>query len=235
MRIPNYPPAFTDTSSHLQRSAALKIEWAKVTSSLGLKGQTAASLLAFKKRNEDARRKVNLLQSQPQKIDFAHYRATLKNQAVVDEIERSFRAFKPATVDVPKQLKAIEAFEAQAVLNAMATKDKVDAELADLQKTLTNIEEARPFEDLTVVCIKPWDWIEEEEWGWGDWAFADWGREGRMCRGLQYLILLFDMEVLHRPPLSHSGCIFVYIMQPPPHSTPSFTCDVLERKLTRSP
>lgn len=153
MRILNYPPTSADTSSHLQRSAALKIEWAKITTSLGLKGQTAASLLAFKKRNEDARRKVNLLQSQPQQVDFAHYRATLKNQAVVDEIERSFRAFKPATVDVPKQLKAIEAFEAQAVLNAMATKDKVDAELADLQKTLTNIEEARPFEDLTVVCI----------------------------------------------------------------------------------
>lgn len=39
------------------------------------------------------------------------------------------------------------------MLNAEATKDKVDAELADLQKTLKNIEEARPFEDLTVVCI----------------------------------------------------------------------------------
>lgn len=28
----------------------------------------------------------------------------------------------------------------------------MDAELADLEKTLTNIETARPFEDLTVVC-----------------------------------------------------------------------------------
>ncbi|KAL0640880.1 ATP synthase d subunit [Maublancomyces gigas] len=132
------------------RSAALKIEWVKITASLGLKGQTAASLLAFKKRNEDARRKVNLLQAQPQNIDFAHYRATLKNQAVVEDIERSFKSFRPVTVDVPKQLKAIEAFEAQAVLNAQATKGKVDAELADLEKTLKNIEEARPFEDLTV-------------------------------------------------------------------------------------
>lgn len=146
----------------MQRSAALKIEWVKITASLGLKGQTAASLLAFKKRNEDARRKVNLLQAQPQDIDFAHYRATLKNQVIVDDIERSFKAFRPVTVDVPKQLKAIEAFEAQAVLNAQATKGKVDAELADLEKTLKNIEEARPFEDLTVVCIIP-----GIEWGHG--------------------------------------------------------------------
>lgn len=137
----------------MQRSAAFKIEWANITTTLGLRGQTAASLLAFKKRNEDARRKVNLLQAQPKTIDFAHYRATLKNQAVIDEIEHSYKAFKPVTVDVGKQLKAIEAFEAQAVLNAVATKDKVDAELEDLHKTLKNIEEARPFEDLTVVRI----------------------------------------------------------------------------------
>lgn len=36
--------------------------------------------------------------------------------------------------------------------NAQMTKGKVDAELKDLEKTLKNIEEARPFEDLTVVC-----------------------------------------------------------------------------------
>lgn len=80
----------------------------------------------------------------------------MKNQAVVDEIERSFKAFKPVTVDVAKQLKTIGMFEAQAVQNAEATKGKVDAELVDLQKTLKNIEEARPFEDLTVVCILCW-------------------------------------------------------------------------------
>lgn len=50
-----------------------------------------------------------------------------------------------------RQIKAIEAFEAQAVKSAEETKGKVDMELKDLEKTLKNIEEARPFEDLTVV------------------------------------------------------------------------------------
>ena len=54
-----------------------------------------------------------------------------------------------------RQLKAIEAFEAQAVKNAEETKGLVDKELGDLAKTLKNIEEARPFEDLTVVCGVP--------------------------------------------------------------------------------
>jgi hypothetical protein len=67
-------------------------------------------------------------------------------------MERVLRDFKPKTYDVNKQLKAIEAFEAQAVKSAEETKGVVDRELGDLQKTLTNIEEARPFEDLTVVC-----------------------------------------------------------------------------------
>jgi len=136
-----------------QRSAALKIDWAKLTSSLGLRGQTAASLQAFKKRNDDARRKVQMLSEQPQTVDFDYYRRVLKNKAIVDEIENAFKNFKPATYDLNRQLKAIEAFEAQAIKNAEETKGKVDKELDSLKKTLENIETARPFEDLTVVCF----------------------------------------------------------------------------------
>ena len=69
----------------------------------------------------------------------------------MDEIERQFKAFKSQTYDVGRQLKAIEAFEAQAVKSAEETKEVVDRELKDLDKTLRNIEEARPFVDLTVV------------------------------------------------------------------------------------
>ncbi len=107
-------------------------------------------LQAFKKRNDDVRRKVQLLAEQPTAVDFSQYRAVLKNQAIVDEIEKRFNAFQPATYDLPRQLKAIEVFEVEAIKNAEATKDKVDLELKDLEKTLTNIETARPFEDLTV-------------------------------------------------------------------------------------
>ena len=137
-----------------QRSAAFKIDWARLNTSLGLKGSTAASLAAFKKRNDDARRKVQQLSAQPDSVDFSHYRLVLKNTAIVDEIEGHFKRFKPATYDVSRQIKAIETFEAQAVKSAEETKGKVDAELADLEKTLTNIETARPFEDLTVVCLR---------------------------------------------------------------------------------
>lgn len=136
-----------------QRSASLKLDWSRVASSLGLRGQTAASLQAFKSRNDTARRQLQQLSELPTTVDFAHYKATLKNQAVVDEIERRFKAFKPATYDVNRQLKAIETFEAEAVRNAQATKEKVDLELKDLEKTLQNIEQARSFEELTVVCF----------------------------------------------------------------------------------
>lgn len=91
-----------------------------------------------------------MLSEQPQTVDFSQYRSVLKNQAVIDEIEKRFVAFKPATYDLGRQLKSIDAFEVEAVKNAEATKQKVDLELKDLEKTLKNIEEARPFEDLTV-------------------------------------------------------------------------------------
>ncbi|PGH12775.1 ATP synthase subunit D, mitochondrial [Polytolypa hystricis UAMH7299] len=133
----------------VSRSAALKLDWAKVATSLGLRGQTAASLQSFKKRNDDARRKVQVLSETPQSVDFEHYRSVLKNQAVINEIEAHFKAFQPATFDVNRQLKAIEAFEAQAVKGAEETKGAVALELRSLEKTLENIETARPFEDLS--------------------------------------------------------------------------------------
>ncbi|KAF2135678.1 uncharacterized protein K452DRAFT_330091 [Aplosporella prunicola CBS 121167] len=132
------------------RSAALKIDWTKLGTQLGLRGNTANSLVAFKKRHDDARRKVQMLSEQPQQVDFSHYRSVLKNQAIVDQIEKEFKTFKPATYDVNRQIKSIEAFEAQAVKSAEETKGVIENELKDLEKTLKNIEEARPFEDLTV-------------------------------------------------------------------------------------
>ncbi|KAI5287950.1 ATP synthase d subunit, partial [Ascosphaera aggregata] len=132
------------------RSAATKIDWAKVSSSLSLRGQTAASLQAFKKRNDDARRKVQILSEAAQTVDFQHYRSVLNNKAIVDKIESQFKSFKPATFDLNRQLKAIEAFEAQAMKGAQETKTNVEAELAKLQETLSKIESARPLHDLTV-------------------------------------------------------------------------------------
>ncbi|KAI4120941.1 MAG: hypothetical protein LQ338_006662 [Usnochroma carphineum] len=132
------------------RSAATKIDWAHLSTSLGLKGHTAASLQAFKKRNDDARRKVAALKAQPTSVDFSRYRSTLNNTAVVDEIEGFVKSWKPVTYDVGRQVKAIEAFEAQAVRSAEETRGRVDKEVGALESTLRNIEEARPFEDLTV-------------------------------------------------------------------------------------
>ncbi|KAF1827868.1 ATP synthase D chain, mitochondrial [Dissoconium aciculare CBS 342.82] len=132
------------------RSAALKIDWANLGTKLGLRGNTASALAAFKKRNDDARRRVQILSEQAQTVDFAHYRQTLKNQDIINDIKKQLNGFQVKKYDVSKQIKAIEAFEAQAVKSAEETKSKVDAELQDLEKTLKNIETARPFEDLTV-------------------------------------------------------------------------------------
>nr|OQO18817.1 hypothetical protein B0A51_12603 [Rachicladosporium sp. CCFEE 5018] len=132
------------------RSAALKLDWATLPTKLGLKGTTATALQTFKKRNDDARRKVQILAEQPSTVDFSHYRSVLKNTAIVDDLEKQFSSFQVKKYDVSRQIKALDAFEAQAVKSAEETKTKVDEELKDLEKTLKNIETARPFEDLTV-------------------------------------------------------------------------------------
>ena len=79
------------------------------------KTETVASLQAFRKRHSEAQRVVDALRNQPATIDIAKYRATLKNQAIVDEAEKLLQGFKPVTYDVTSQIKAIEAFEVKAV------------------------------------------------------------------------------------------------------------------------
>ena len=156
LRHPPTPPpsrTSTNTTTPSQRSVATKLDWANLGTKLGLRGSTANALANFKKRNDDARRRVQQLSEQPQTVDFSAYRAQLKNQDIIADIEKQFNSFQIKKVDVARQVKAIEAFEAQAVKSAEETKGKVDAELKDLEKTLKNIETARPFEDLTVVCI----------------------------------------------------------------------------------
>ncbi|KAG5368510.1 ATP synthase subunit d [Yarrowia sp. C11] len=132
------------------RSSAVKVDWGKIVSSLGLTGATVSSLQAFRKRHEEAKKNAYELQNQPTEVDFSHYRKVLKNQKVVDEIEQHFKSFKPVTYDVSKQLKTIDAFEAKALEDAKTTEGKVNQEIGDLQKTLENIESARPFDQLSV-------------------------------------------------------------------------------------
>merc|ERR1711890_7562 len=138
------------TMSSVAKTAATKSDWAKVVSSLGLTGSTASSLTAFKKRNDEAKKENLALKQEAHTVDFNHYRLVLKNQKVVDEIEKAVSSFKPATYDVSKTLKSIDLFEEKAVENAKLTEKSVLEEIKQLQETLKDIESARPFDQLTV-------------------------------------------------------------------------------------
>ena len=63
------------------------------------------------------------------------------------------KSFKPSSYDVAAINKAIEAFESKAVESAQATEKKIGEELKDLQATLDNIQQARPFDQLNVSNI----------------------------------------------------------------------------------
>lgn len=93
------------------------------------------------------------LQALPSSIDFGHYRETLKNTAVVDEMEKALKEFQVKKVDVSRQIKALEGFEVQAVKSAEETKRVVDEEVGGLRKCLADIESVRGWEEITVVSI----------------------------------------------------------------------------------
>jgi ATP synthase D chain, mitochondrial (ATP5H) len=135
------------------RSAVAKIDWTRLTSALSLNPTTTSALTAFRKRNVDAHTKLNQYRTSRQTVDFSHYRSVLKNQKVIDQIEKAAKEFKPVTYDVSGILKSIDAFETEAVKNAQDTEKKIGEQLVDLEVTIKNIEQARAPDDLSVCTI----------------------------------------------------------------------------------
>ncbi|KAI8393814.1 uncharacterized protein BYT42DRAFT_525095 [Radiomyces spectabilis] len=130
------------------RAAAKQLDWSKLAGSLPK--ESAASLLAFRKRNDEVKRLLHELKEQSTTVDFAHYRKVLKNQDIVAQSEKALSGFKPVTYDLDAQLKAIDKFEAKAVEKAKQKVQQIDTELKDLHATLDNIQGSRPIEQLKV-------------------------------------------------------------------------------------
>ncbi|KAI8813623.1 hypothetical protein BJ742DRAFT_788959 [Cladochytrium replicatum] len=130
------------------RAAAKKIDWSAVTTKL--KPETVASLNAFRRRQQELQKTVQELKDHQTSIDFDAYRRVLSNKGIVDEAQKAFAAFKPATYDVTEQVRIIEQHEAKAVAAAEKTTQKIQVELKELDTLLKNIETARPLDQLTV-------------------------------------------------------------------------------------
>ncbi|CEQ39463.1 SPOSA6832_00997, partial [Sporobolomyces salmonicolor] len=131
-------------------AAQAVVDWGRITTKLGLGKDTLAQLNAFRNRAAAARAAHAQFKEAKTTVDFEHYRAVLKNKEVVAEGEKLFKSFKPVDYDVQAQLKAIAAFENKAAASAKEAATKVQTELGNLNSTLKNIEDARPFEQLTV-------------------------------------------------------------------------------------
>jgi hypothetical protein len=144
------PQSISPIPKMSSRPVVAKIDWNKLTSALSLTPQTTSSLTSFRKRNVDAHTKLNALRASRTQIDFSYYRSVLKNQAVVDQIERAAKQFKPATYDVGVILKGIDGFEAEAVKNAEDTEKKIAEQMVDLEETVKNIDQARHPDELSV-------------------------------------------------------------------------------------
>jgi hypothetical protein len=97
------------------KSASSKINWTKLTSAIAGRQQTQAALSNFRKEYEDAKRQLSVLQEQKTTVDFSQYRSVLKNQKVVDELEKTLKNFKPVTYNLAAQQTLISAYETKAV------------------------------------------------------------------------------------------------------------------------
>jgi F-type H+-transporting ATPase subunit d len=77
----------------------------------------------------------------------------LKDQSAVQNAEKVLREFKAVDYDLSKWNGVVDAFEGKAVAAAKETLAKISKEEGSLKETLSNIQEARPFEDLTVSLV----------------------------------------------------------------------------------
>ncbi|KAJ9096362.1 hypothetical protein QFC21_005183 [Naganishia friedmannii] len=135
------------------KNAVSKVDWTKITSGLGLGKETLTELGAFRARHAAAAAKNASLKASIPEVDLARYKSILKDQRAVEQAQKVLSEFKPVSYDVAKFTSAIDAFEGRAVEAAKATVNKISSEEKDLQSTLSNIQDARPFEDLTITEI----------------------------------------------------------------------------------
>lgn len=112
--------------------------------------ETVSEINAFRARHAAAATKNATLKSSTPTLDFARYKSVLKNQSALSEAEKVLSSFKPVTYDLGKITGVVDAFEARAVDSAKKTVEKIQSEQEGLEATLSNIKDARPFEDLTV-------------------------------------------------------------------------------------
>ncbi|EIW70037.1 hypothetical protein TREMEDRAFT_38700 [Tremella mesenterica DSM 1558] len=132
------------------RSAASAVDWTKIYTSLGLGKETLASVQAFRARHSLASNRNATLKNTIPQVDVAHYKSVLRNQQAVQLAEKVLKEYKAVDYDVTKWNGVVDAFEGKAVEAAKQTVQKITAEESSLKATLSNIQDARPFEDLTV-------------------------------------------------------------------------------------
>ncbi|TPX38592.1 hypothetical protein SeMB42_g06646 [Synchytrium endobioticum] len=135
-------------ASNAVAKAASSVNWSSVTSKL--KPETVAALNAFRRRHADLTKQVQEFREQQISIDFGSYQKVLQNKKVVADAERAFTKFSPATIDLSDIIRKIETQESAAVAQAEKTVQSLHGELNELNDLLTNIETARPVEQLTV-------------------------------------------------------------------------------------
>jgi F-type H+-transporting ATPase subunit d len=146
------PPSYVIASprEHHEITLTHPQEWSKIYSGLGLGKETTSQLQAFRARHTTALNKNSALKSTVPEIDLSHYKSILKDQSAVQNAEKVLREFKPVDYDLSKWNGVVDAFEGKAVAAAKETLAKISKEEGSLKETLSNIQEARPFEDLTV-------------------------------------------------------------------------------------
>ncbi|KAJ2156845.1 ATP synthase d subunit [Coemansia sp. RSA 552] len=132
------------------RKFLTSINWPVVSSVLSKHTEITKSLGAFRKGYEEAERQLTQLKEADRPVDFEHYRRVLKNTEIVDRLEKIAKAQKITKADLASQLSTISAFEAKAVASAEVYVKETQANLADLNETVGNIEQARPITQLTV-------------------------------------------------------------------------------------
>lgn len=112
--------------------------------------ETLSEVSTFRARHTAAATRNASLRSSAPQLDLAKYKSVLKDQSALQNAEKVLSSFKPVSYDLGKIQGVVDAFESRAVEQAKATVEKISAEEDSLNATLSNIKDARPFEDLTV-------------------------------------------------------------------------------------
>lgn len=130
-----------------RRAGQKVIDWTRLSASLP--EEVRGDFLAFRRRYEACKTRMNAYPEQPESIDWAFYKNNISKSGFVDAFQKQYEALK---IPYPKDTTSSQLATSQKDVEAQAQEaiKKSKEEVIKLKQELAKIKAEKPYEEMSI-------------------------------------------------------------------------------------